>query len=213
MNEVSGMNPSTELSFDAVLLAGGRSSRMGMDKACLLFHDGQMLWQRQRALLEQAGARTIFLSVRPDQDWAAGLAHCVHDRIQGAGPLAGIVAALERSHATHLVILAVDLPRLPLAWLTTLTDHCGHASGACGCHRDGEFEPLASVIPTAWKSEWLASLIRGERSLQSLFGQARQRGGLAVRTLLDPEVPWFHNVNRPEDLSTGRPDPRASGHA
>lgn len=201
MDEGLRVNPVDELTFDAVLLAGGRSSRMGRDKACLPLPDGRLLWQRQSRLLKEAGARAVFLSVRADQEWAAGVPHCVHDRIEGAGPLAGIVAALERSCATHLIVLAVDLPRLPLEWLTTLIARCGASLGACGCRGEGVFEPLASVIPTAWKLEWLGALERGERSLQQLFGQARQRGVLSVHTLNEEEELWFHNVNRPEDLS------------
>ncbi len=196
------MNLADGLTFDAVVLAGGRSSRMGRDKACLPLPDGSLLWQRQSRLLEEAGARAVFLSVRPDQYWAVGLPHRVHDRIEGAGPLAGIVAALEQSCATNLIVLAVDLPHLPLEWLTTMITHCGVSLGACGCRKDGVFEPLASVIPTAWKSEWLVALERGERSLQHLFGQARQRGMLSVHTLRESEELWFHNVNRPEDLSS-----------
>ncbi|MBP7140537.1 MAG: molybdenum cofactor guanylyltransferase [Opitutaceae bacterium] len=201
VDEKSKVQAAERLTLDAVLLAAGRSSRMGRDKACLSFPDGRLLWRRQRSLLEEAGARTIFLSVRTDQEWAAGYSHCVDDRIQGAGPLAGIVAALERSEATHLIVLAVDLPRLPLEWLTSLVALCRTSTGACGCREDGAFEPLASVIPTAWKSEWLSALIRGERSLQRLFTQARQEGVLAVRLLRETEKSWLHNVNRPEDVT------------
>src|ERR1044071_3415473 len=77
------------LSFSAVLLAAGRSTRMGRDKA-LLEIDGVPLWQRQRDVLSQSGAADVFLSVRPEQDWArAGkFAGLLFDDLPNAGPMA-----------------------------------------------------------------------------------------------------------------------------
>ena len=58
-------------SFSAVLLAAGRSTRMGIDKA-LIEVSGRPLWSRQRDVLADAGAAEIFLSARPEQRWRCG---------------------------------------------------------------------------------------------------------------------------------------------
>lgn len=187
-------------SFDGVLLAGGRSLRMGTDKACLTLPDGSALWRRQRAVLEEAGAATVFLSVRPEQTWADAEAHRVEDCLPDAGPLAGIVAAFERSRATHLHVLAVDLPRLPARWLRELSRHCRIDTGACGRHADGTFEPLAAVFPVSWLPEWRAVLVAGDRSLQRLLTRAWERGALLAKPIETAQADWFHNVNRPADL-------------
>ncbi len=188
--------------FDAVLLAGGRSQRMGTDKACLTLPDGRFLWQRQRALLEDAGAGTVFISARADQAWADAEPCRVEDLLPDAGPLGGIVAAFEQSRATHLHVLAVDLPKLPVSWLRQLGQCCRIGAGACGRHADDTFEPLAAVFPVSWLPEWRQALlaIDGERSVQRLLTRAEQRGELFVRPIEAREAEWFRNVNRPDDL-------------
>jgi hypothetical protein len=80
--------------FSALLLAGGRSTRMGTDKAFIEI-DRVPLWRRQLQLLEE---------LRPDEVLIAGPAHeawqeinciIIPDAKPNAGPLAGIVAALQ----------------------------------------------------------------------------------------------------------------------
>src|SRR4051794_13850542 len=98
--------------FSAVVLAAGRSTRMGRDKA-LLEVDGVPMWQRQRDLLAGVGAAEIFLSARPEQTWvrdamaAGGFAAVLHDAMPSAGPLCGITAAIERASHAHVVVLAI----------------------------------------------------------------------------------------------------------
>lgn len=173
---------------------------MGTDKACLPLRDGRLLWQRQHSMLVEAGARRVFLSVRRDQDWAAGEIHCVHDTVPGAGPIAGILAAFERSTASHLFVLAVDLPWLPVDWLRELARECRVDSGACGRLADGSFEPLASVYPRSWMAGWRDAMLGGGRSLQRLLASAGDRGKLFTRPVAPREEAWFHNLNHPRDL-------------
>ena len=95
-------------SFSAVLLAAGRSTRMGRDKA-LLEIDGQPLWRRQRAVLEALAPEEIFLSVRPEQAWARDgkFSALLFDDLPNAGPISGLTAALERTTHAHVIVLAV----------------------------------------------------------------------------------------------------------
>jgi molybdenum cofactor guanylyltransferase len=121
-------------SFSAVLLAAGRSSRMGRDKA-LLVVDGVPLWARQHGVLAQAGAKEIFLSARPEQEWVRGatkFSGLVVDAITNGGPLVGITAGLERSTHRWLAVLAVDLPRMSAAWFKALLADCKPGVGVVG---------------------------------------------------------------------------------
>lgn len=187
--------------FSAVVLAAGRSTRMGRDKA-LLEIDGVPLWQRQRDVLLHAGAAEIFLSARPDQAWArdaAGFAAVVHDALPDCGPLVGIAAGLERASHPALAVLAIDLPRMSAAWFGELLRSAViPGEGAVG-RRHEFFEPLAAVYPDEFK--WLAweALARGEYALQSLVARAVEKRLLRVREIVADEAGLFANWNRATD--------------
>lgn len=166
---------------------------MGSDKA-LLPCDGEALWMRQWRVLEQAGAAEIFISAREDQTWVPRDLTVVRDTVPDAGPLAGIAAALACCRGSHLLVLAVDLPRMEPAWFTRLAALCKPDRGAVG-RRAGFFEPLAAIYPRSLRPEAEAALACGEFSLQRLLGSAASR--MAVHEISVAETPWFTNWNEP----------------
>lgn len=184
--------------FSAIVLAAGRSTRMGRDKA-LLEVSGVPLWQRQRDVLVAAGAAEVFLSARPEQSWtraATGFSGVVHDALPGCGPLVGATAGLERANHPWLAVLAIDLPAMVPDWFRGLRADCAPGVGVIG-HRAGFFEPLAAIYPREFK--WLAweALARGEYAFQRLAAQAVQEGRLRVREIRPEEAAWFANWNEP----------------
>jgi molybdopterin-guanine dinucleotide biosynthesis protein A len=171
--------------FSAVVLAAGRSTRMGSDKA-LLSVEGRALWQRQCDVLREAGATEVLLSARTDQPWADDpvVVGCfdaiVRDAMPDCGPLAGIVAALERASGSHLAVLAIDLPAMDAAWFRHLATVAaeGRGEGDVGVvgRRAGYFEPLAALYPKAVYEAALAALTTGDYSLQRLIAGGVSRG-------------------------------------
>jgi molybdopterin-guanine dinucleotide biosynthesis protein A len=97
-----------------VVLAGGRSTRMGRDKALLDWH-GRPLLERQLDALRASGVDDVRVSGdRPDY---RGIA----DARPGLGPLAGLAAvAGATTGETDLVVIAVDMPLLQAAPLRRL---------------------------------------------------------------------------------------------
>jgi molybdopterin-guanine dinucleotide biosynthesis protein A len=191
--------------FSGVLLAAGLSSRMGRDKA-LLEVDGSPLWRRQREVLAAAGASEIYLSVRPEQEWArsaSGFAACLYDALPGCGPIAGLTAALERSDAPLVGVLAIDMAAMSSAWFSALLAQRETGRGVVGRHGD-RFEPLAAVYPRSVMFLAWEAIARKEFSLQRLVAAAVERGLLAVREIAPAERPWFENWNEP------RPRPPAA---
>lgn len=189
-------NPSPlPLRWAGVVLAGGHSRRMGREKA-LLEVNGEALWRRQERVLREAGAAEVWLSARPEQAWATAEAsgRVVHDRVVDAGPLAGIAATLAASTATHLAVLAVDLPRMEAAWLRRLSAACGPGRGAVG-RREGFFEPLAAIYPREILVAAERALARGERSLQRLLTAEAAR--FAIVEIGATDAAWFENWNEP----------------
>lgn len=177
----------------AVLLAGGRSTRMGRDKA-LLPVAGQPLWARQVAVLREAGVGEVLISARPEQTWVPATLPVVRDAVADAGPLAGIAAALARCETSHLIVLAVDLPQMPAAWFRQLWTYCRPGVGAVGWHADF-FEPLAAIYPCEIAPHAQAALAAGDSSLQRLLQRAG--GRFHVHTITADEASWFANWNEP----------------
>lgn len=188
---------SNPITLSAVLLAAGRSTRMGIDKA-LLTVEGRPLWKRQWGLLEAMGVEERFISVRAEQAWVPDDALVVRDVVPEAGPLAGIVAALTRMSGTHLLVLAIDLPRMELAWLQRLATECGSGVGAVGC-REGFCEPLAAIYPRELLPVAEAAMARGDYALKHLIAGA----GPAMRIVEVGEAAadWFTNWNEPGDVA------------
>jgi len=133
------------VSFSAVILAGGQSSRMGRDKAWLAV-GGQSLLARQVRLLRDAGACEVFISGRAGADYGALGCRVLTDRFPGAGPLAGIEVALDAASAPLLLVLAVDMPHMSADVLQQLVGQCTETTGVVP-RLAGAIEPLAAIYP------------------------------------------------------------------
>ena len=185
--------------FSAIVLAAGRSTRMGRDKA-LLAVEGVPLWQRQRDVLAAAGATEIFLSARPDQEWtkrSSGFTAILHDSMPDCGPMVGITAGLERASHPWLAVLAIDLPFMNPAWFSRLREEIAPGVGVVG-QRGNFFEPLAAIYPRELK--WLAweALSRGDYALQPLMTAAVAQGLLRVKEVNAADASLWVNWNQGE---------------
>jgi len=95
------------------VLAGGKSSRMGKDKALLELAGRPLVWHAVTKL-RRVCADVQILSSRPELEMLAPL---VRDMQQGCGPLGGLEAALGHSWHEWNLFLPVDMPFLPSAFL------------------------------------------------------------------------------------------------
>ena len=184
--------------FTAVLLAGGKSTRMGRDKAGVLLH-GQPLWQRQLATLRAVHPHELFISGKPDGPYADAGVEILPDNLPGLGPLAGLEAALRRASHPLVLVLAIDLPAMTADFLSSLIRH-GAASATGGVPREARwFEPLAAVYPRACLPLVEACLRDADRSMQRFVRLAVEQGFVQVRELEDSERALFNNINQPAD--------------
>jgi len=177
---------------------------MGNDKA-LLDVDGQPLWRRQYNFLARAGAGDRMISARSDQTWLPLDVTRVNDATPDLGPLSGLAAALERCRQAHLLVLAVDMPRIPGSWIMKLRERCDDRIGAVGQTEAGNYEPLAAIYPKAAMLPLAkGALADRELSLQRLIHRAVDDGFLRVQTIAAAESAWFENWNEPGDVSVPR---------
>lgn len=187
------------MNFSAVILAGGKSSRMGRDKAFLKI-GGTTLLARQIGLARELGASEIFISGRADVNYSAFSCRVLSDKFPDAGPLAGIERALDAAKSPLLFVLAVDLPEMDAEFLRRLAVDCSESRGAVP-RVNGHLEPLVAFYPKAALALAAANLERRSFAVKE-FAEACVRSGLAQFVELDAgEARHFANWNSPADLS------------
>jgi molybdopterin-guanine dinucleotide biosynthesis protein A len=185
--------------FDAVLLAGGKSTRMGTDKAGVLIQ-GQPLWRRQLDTLRALGPDEIFISGRDSGAYAEEGLEILKDLYVDRGPLGGLEAALFRTMKPFLVVLAIDLPAMRAGFLARLVE-LAISRGRSVVPQDGEnFEPLAAVYSGTICELVVERLQSGDYSLQNFIRRAVELGLALPYPLSSEEDPLFRNVNTPGDL-------------
>jgi molybdopterin-guanine dinucleotide biosynthesis protein A len=182
------------------LLCGGKSSRMGRDKA-LLEVNGQPLWRLQWTKL-QAVCGEVRVCGRASQGtlFDAEQVPFESDATAGLGPLSGIARALQTARGSHVLVLAVDMPRMSERYLLRLCQTAGTARGVVP-QRAGVFEALCAIYPLEILPAVLERLAGPERSLQPLIRWAVDKGLLHPVPIADSELGLFENWNAPGDLA------------
>lgn len=186
--------------LSGLILAGGRSSRMGRDKAGLVLPDGRTLLQRQADILRAAGSAALFASVRRGTEVDLPGATFVQDCVPDAGPIAGIAAGLRAAPAGLVIVVAVDMPHLGEEHLRKLVSL---ATDACGVVpvQDGQMEPLAAVYPAALADSAEDALGSERRAVHAWVTREVKQGRLR---LWDTPPDWagaLRSWNTPGDVS------------
>jgi len=185
-----------KLDCTAILMAGGKSSRMGRDKAWLDYR-GRPLWQAQ---LEKLGfAREILISLRAAAFTAPGC-RVVRDEPGKRGPLAGLHACLKAATCDRVVLLAVDMPEMTSEYLQRLVENATPEVGVVP-EMDGFYEGLAAVYPRRILSLLQEILSGTDTSFQNLCRQALAQGLMKAQRISPEEQLLFKNWNTPEDVA------------
>jgi molybdopterin-guanine dinucleotide biosynthesis protein A/molybdopterin converting factor small subunit len=179
-----------------LVLAGGRSTRMGRDKATLTYGDDTPQLERAMALLTPHVARA-YVSVRADQaaDPLRARFAQIPDTHENLGPIAGLVAAQARHPQVAWLALACDLPLLDAATLAHLLrarDAARMATAYRSSH-DGLPEPLCAIYEPRSR-EPLAAYVAGGK-------QCPRKFLLGADTLLldEPDARALDNINTPAE--------------
>ncbi len=180
------------------ILAGGKSTRMGVDKAFLAL-DGRTLLGRALDL-----ARSVTPDVRIVGDPAkfSAYASVVEDVFGGCGPLGGIHAALRTSQSDLNLILAVDMPLVSPALLQYLIK-CAKTSTATVTvpRTNGRWQPLCAVYRREFADLAEEALREGRYKIDALFATQQTRTveeeGLKAAGF-SPNM--FQNLNTPEEF-------------
>lgn len=186
------------MTLTAMLLAGGQSRRMGRDKATLDF-EGEPLWQRQLRVLRELQPDRLVLSARSEPQWKPAELDLILDEPPSRGPLSGLVAGFAALETSHLLALAVDMPRMTGRALQELCASIEPGVGAVPVI-DGRAEPLAAVYPVEAFGAFAAALVGRDWSLQPIVLRLADSGLIRLVEIAGAATEAYRNFNSPADL-------------
>ena len=186
----------------AFVLAGGKSTRMGRDKAFVEF-DGKALLLRSLELVRTVAPNAGIVG---DREKFSSFGPVIEDVYPERGPLGGIHAALANSKAEFNLMLAVDLPFVEPRFLEYLI------AQACACGAtvtvprvDGGWQPLCAVYRREFAAVAEQALMAGNNKIDLIFPKVE------IRVIDETELSklgvsgsMFRNLNTPEELENAR---------
>jgi molybdenum cofactor guanylyltransferase len=199
---------------EGFVLAGGRSTRMGQDKA-LLQVAGRSLLERSLDKLRSIGVTAPRIAAaRTD---LSSYAPVVPDLHPGCGPLSGIEAALAATSQPLNLFLPVDLPLLParfLNWMlhraeitrALVTVPCinGWPQPLCAVYHRDLLQPITvALLAGNYKVMPAVAAAAGNSQALDVF-DTEQLASTDPELLSFSPLPlyrWFHNCNLPEDMA------------
>src|SRR5580698_5617899 len=161
-------------SLTAFLLAGGKSSRMGRDKAFLPWRDGTLL----SLALKLLAAVTPNVRIIGDGKKFASFGSVVEDVYRDRGPLAGIHAALSSTTTNLNLMLAVDLPLIEprfLQFMIGVAQNQDTDAIVTVPRADGVSQPLCAVYRREFAQAAERSLQAGKNKIDPLFTTVKTR--------------------------------------
>lgn len=180
------------------ILAGGKSSRMGTDKAFVEF-GGQTLLERA---LAAAGTVCGHVVIAGDSEKFGKYGLALPDIFPGCGPLGGIHAALVNSTADLNLMLAVDMPFVASELLAFLFAEAEKTDAIVTVPRAANgLQPLCAIYRRPFAAAAEEALRAGKYKIDGVFP------AVSVRTIAESELTAegfsrrsFFNVNTPQDF-------------
>ncbi len=181
-----------------IVLAGGRSRRLGTDKA-LVRVGGIRLIDRVLATLRQLTDDVVVVGGDPATCARPGVP-VIPDRWPGMGPLGGIHSGLEAVRYGHALVVGCDMPFLDLRLLRYMI-LLSPGYDVVIPNLDGALEPLHAIYSKATLGPIEGLLRAGDLRIVHFLGRVRVRYvERAEVEVFDPRGLSFFNVNTPEEL-------------
>ena len=186
------------MSISAAIMAGGKSRRMGQDKAWITF-DGEPIVRRVADVLAAVADEVIVVANEPRYE-ALGL-RVVGDRYPDGGALGGIATGVAAAAHDHVLVAACDMPFLSAEVWRLLVAHL--ADGDVVIPRiGGEYETLHAAYAKTCLGPMSKALAEGRMRVISFFEDVRVHAiDESDLRAVDPALRSFTNVNTPEELA------------
>ena len=182
----------------AFILAGGRSRRMGTDKAFLSYHNEPLIRSPIRTC--QSVTTDVRIIGDPARYACFGLP-VIPDSGESLGPLSGIHTALQHSLAHFGCVIACDMPLMPPAFFRLMLLKLPGPDAVVMRFNDGAVEPLCGIYSLTCLPVTEQNLVSGKLKITDLLSQ------IQVEYITEEELhaqgmsrKIFTNVNTPDDL-------------
>ena len=177
------------VTIPAYILAGGRSSRFGADKALAVLRGKPLIAH----VAEAVGEATV-IAETPGKYDDLGLP-TIADARPGLGPIGGLLTALEHSASDWLLLVACDMASVRPAWIASLESRrCVGARAVA--FRSDRWQPMPGLYHREARGEVERQIAAGERSMQRLLDRLD-----AVALALPSDWVEPPGINTPGDLA------------
>jgi molybdopterin-guanine dinucleotide biosynthesis protein A len=183
------------------ILAGGKSSRMGFNKALISINGRKLTDRIIDALIPEFDE--VIISSNLDRPYLEHQVKYVPDEFVGMGPMAGIYSVLKAAHSKYVYCIACDMPYVNIEFIKFMKDKLADGNYDACCAKLGDsLEPFNAFYSTssiakieAWLKEDRRSFHRFIRSLNVLVIDE------PTTRKFSPDWKMFSNLNTPEDLN------------
>ena len=187
----------SEKSITGIILAGGKSSRMGKEKGLVPFRGEPLISYSLELLIPFCGE--IIISANTPEYKSFGYP-VITDEISGAGPMGGLYSALKHSTTYENLVLPCDTPFINKEFIRFLLASVSNQPAVIPVHPDGKAEPLCGYY-----TRDLVPLMKDalDNAHYKIIDFLEQTGTLFLKT--DNDLPFYHpdlfvNLNTPEEL-------------
>ena len=189
----------------AIILAGGKNTRIARNKAFIELPTGETILQHTINILQEIFPEIIIVTNQKDAYLPYGSCGkfnvpVVEDLIKESGPLGGIFTGLCYSVSKHNFVVACDMPFIQPALIRLLLEKSGNYDVVIP-EIDGEVEPLFAVYSKNCLPVMFEHLQKQNLKIRQVLGKLHlKKIGREEIDRLDPKHLSFFNINTQEDL-------------
>lgn len=177
----------------ALILAGGKSLRMGQDKSTLIYHQAPQVEFLHREL-SQAGIDAC-VSCRPDQIEAFGKYKVIEDQFDNLGPVGAILSAFASDHSSAWLVIACDMPLINQNSINYLVSRRNPSKTATAFYNKETSRP--DPLFTIWEPASYP-ILESNRKLDRI-SPVKILMENDIELIKDYEEDWLKNINTPEE--------------
>jgi len=180
--------------LNGLVLAGGKSSRMGFDKGSIDWHGKPQRYYMADML--KPLCNEVFISCRPNQEETNEQYAILEDTFIGLGPYAAILSAFKEKPDCAWLVVACDLPLLDMNTLQYLVDN-RNSSKLATAFGNG-YKDLPEPLITIWEPKSYPKLLSFLE--QGITCPRKVLINIDAHLLTAPDVNALTNVNTPDEL-------------